>query len=277
MSAVDVRISRASKPQDYDACIQLQRELWGFTGGDALVGLPLLAIGNRYGSSVLTAKDPNGQIVGFSLAVLCQEARRAPFWWSYVTAVLPNRQGKAIGFQLKVAQRKDALDHGIKEIWWAVDAFQLKTAHFGFRKLGCITKQLEENLYGIRDDSLREGLNFDCLLAEWHLESSRVVDRVKGNPGQILSNSDSLQRIVKAVGNRPEALNLALDESFLLMEIPRHFDTIIETDRQLAVEWQKTVRAACRHYLGRGYAITDFLLAERPHALALYVFEKIER
>ena len=275
MNAVDVRVSRASKPQDYDACVQLQREVWGSTGSNNLVGSPLLVIANRYGGSLLTAQDPGGQVVGFSLAVLCQEPDGAPFWWSHGTLVLPDWQHKDIGVALKLAQRRDALDRGIKEVRWAFDPFHLVTAHFSIRKLGSVIRHMAEDLCGTRADLLNAGLMSDCLLAEWHLESARVTDRISGNAGLILRDLDGLLRIVEAVNQRPEAPNLTLEETVLLMEVPRDFEAIAQKDRPLALEWQQTVRAACRHYLGRGYAITDFMLVERPRAQALYVLERL--
>jgi chorismate synthase len=274
MSEVDVQIERAKSLEDYQACVQLQKEVWGPNESRELVGVPLLLTGNRYGGSLLVAEDSGGHVVGFSFALLCQRPDGLPFWWSHITAVTPDRQGMDIGFRLKTVQRQEALAQGIREIRWAFDILEPVNAHFSIRKLGAVARRLEENFYGRTNGLLSPALATDCLLAEWHLDSPRVTDRLSGSAGLILRDLDALQRVFRTTDNHPQAPSLDLVDSPVLMEIPRSLDAITVGERELAMEWQDTLRTACRRYFGRGYAITDFILVEGGQDEALYVLEK---
>ena len=273
MNQVDVQIRRADSIEDYQSAIELQKEVWGFTEEEC-VRRPLLLIGNRYGGSVLVAERPDGAILGFAYALLCRTGGGAPFWWSHMTAVVPSWQGKDLGFQLKLAQRKDALEQGIREIWWTFDPLQAVNAHFNLRKLGVTVRRLEENMYGISASPLHHEMPTDRFIAEWRIDSPGVVDRASGEPPVILRDLDSMVRIFVAAGDRPQAPDLEREDSPLVFEIPLDFAAIVKTDRTLAMEWQKAVRTACRHYLLRGYEITDFMIPDKPRRQGLYVLER---
>lgn len=274
MTPVDIQICRACGLEDYQACVELQKEVWGFAEIEDIAALPLLLIGNRYGGSVLVAEEPSGRIVGFSFALLSRKADRTPFWWSHMTAVSNHLQGKDVGFQLKLAQRQDALDNGIGEIQWTFDPLQAMNAHFNIRKLGVVAGHFKENAYGYSSSPLHHDLPTDRLLAEWHLESSRVTDRLSGTPPEILRDFDGLVRVFETHSDRPAPPHLELNESPLLLEIPTDFASLKQANRPLALEWQKQTRVACQHYFERGYVITDFMIVDKPRPQALYVLEK---
>ena len=273
MAEVAIQISRARGLGDYQSCVELQKEVWGFTEIEDIAALPLLLIGDRYGGSVLVAEEPGGRIVGFSFALLSRKANRTPFWWSHMTAVSNDLQGQDVGFQLKLAQRQDALDNGIGEIRWTFDPLQAMNAHFNIRKLGVVVSHFEENAYGYSSSPLHHDLPTDRLLAEWHLESSLVTDRLSGNPPVILRDFDGLVRVFETRSGRPAPPRLGLDANPLLLEIPTDFANLKQTDRPLAVDWQKKTRVACQHYFERGYIITDFMVLDKPRPQALYVLE----
>ena len=100
-------IRRAEGLKDIHACVDLQREVWKFTEPEDIAAPPLLILGNRYGGCVLLAESSDGKAIGFSYALLCSEGDRSLFWWSHMTAVASAHQGKSVGFQLKLAQRRE--------------------------------------------------------------------------------------------------------------------------------------------------------------------------
>jgi predicted GNAT superfamily acetyltransferase len=51
----------------------------------------------------------------------------------------------------------------------------LKNAHFNFNRLGAIAREYRPDLYGITTSPLHRGLATDRLVAEWHLDSPRVI------------------------------------------------------------------------------------------------------
>ena len=275
MGEVDVHICRARGLEDYRACVELQREVWGFTDTEDIAAQPLLLIGNEYGGSVLVAEEPGSRVIGFAFAMLGRKPDGGLIWWSHMTGVTRDYQGRDIGFRLKLAQREDALENGISEIWWTFDPLQAMNAHFNLRKLGAIVCEYEENVYGVSSSPLHHGMPTDRLVAEWHLESERVEDRTSGEAPVILRDFDRLRRVIEAHGRQAGSPNLELDESPLLLEVPSDFTSLQQADQQLARDWQQKVRTACHHYFERGYLMTDFMLVDTPsHRQALYLLEK---
>ncbi|MGE5109281.1 MAG: hypothetical protein ACM3JB_00395, partial [Acidobacteriaceae bacterium] len=92
-------------------------------------------------------------------------------------AVLPEYQGSGIGRLLKLAQREDALRRGIKLIEWTFDPLALMNAHFNLNRLGAIIRRYVPNVYGVTSSPLHGNIPTDRFVAEWWLESPRVVAR----------------------------------------------------------------------------------------------------
>jgi len=277
MGEVDVHICRARGLEDYRACVELQKEVWGFSNTEDIVPQPLFLIGNDYGGSVLLAEEPGSGVIGFAFAMLGRKPDGALIWWSHMTGVSRNYQGCGVGFHLKLAQREDALEHGISEIWWTFDPLQAVNADFNLRKLGAIVCEYEENIYGVSSSPLHHGMPTDRLVAEWHLESERVKNLSSGEAPVIQPDFGRLLRVIEIHDQQPGPPNLELEESPILLEIPSDFLSLQKTDPQLARAWQREVRAACHHYFDRGYAMTNFMMVDTPNRQALYLMEKSKR
>lgn len=226
MKEVDVQIRRARDVDDYRKIVELEKQVWGFTDATDLTAVPILMIANRFGGLVLMAEDSLGRLIGFSMANLGWTEEKKLFWWSHMTAVAHEYQGKGIGLQLKLRQREEALASEIDEIQWTFDPLQRLNAYFNLHKLGVIVRRYEENVYGYSSSRLHQGLPTDRFVAEWHLTS-----------------------------NRPKPAN---DEPVLL-EIPEDINELRRTDLPAAKAWQDRIRAACQLYFREGYVVTDFL------------------
>ena len=55
----------------------------------------------------------------------------------------------------------------------------MRNAHFNLNRLGAICRKYEPNLYGVTTSPLHRGLQTDRLVAEWHLDSARVVGAIQ--------------------------------------------------------------------------------------------------
>jgi predicted GNAT superfamily acetyltransferase len=272
MTEVDVQIRRAQGLDDYQAILQLQEQVWGFTELGDVAGIPMLVIADRCGGSVCVAEDPKGRIVGFSLAYLGRSAADKLFWWSHMTAVIQEYRNKNMGLRLKLRQREEALAAGIEEIQWTFDPLQALNAHFNIHKLGVIVREYEENIYGYSSSALHKGLPTDRFVAEWRLSSDRVTERVStAEPTVILRDLDRLPRINEESGDP----NLRLEESPLLLEIPLNIAQLKQADTERARAWQDNVRAASLYYFKARYAVTDFIIVDKPRPQALYVLENV--
>ncbi|MBI2820256.1 MAG: hypothetical protein HYX73_09780 [Acidobacteria bacterium] len=81
---------------------------------------------------------------------------------------------------MKLEQRRQALGRGIRLIEWTFDPLEWKNAVFNLNRLGAIARRYVPNQYGISSSPLHRGLPTDRLIAEWWLDSPRVVARVDG-------------------------------------------------------------------------------------------------
>jgi predicted GNAT superfamily acetyltransferase len=97
-----------------------------------------------------------------------------------MVGVVEEYQNRGIGRLLKLAQREDALERGIRLIEWTFDPLQLKNAHFNIERLGAIVRRYIPNLYGRTSSPLHAGLPTDRLVAEWWVRSQRVEEVLGG-------------------------------------------------------------------------------------------------
>jgi predicted GNAT superfamily acetyltransferase len=105
---------------------------------------------------------------------------RKPLLHSHMTAVSGAHRNLGVGRQLKLFQRADALARGISLIEWTFDPLITKNAYFNFMRLGAIARCYVPNAYGITTSPLHAALPTDRLVAEWHLNSQRVLRVLSG-------------------------------------------------------------------------------------------------
>jgi predicted GNAT superfamily acetyltransferase len=176
MSA-SITVRSCDSLEDFHACVALQREIWG---EDDLEVEPatLFVVAAHTGGQVIGAFDGD-TLVGFTLA-LAGVRNGAPFLHSHMTGVHANYRDLGAGRMLKLFQRDEALSRDIRLIEWTFDPLELRNAHFNLNRLGAICRRYLANLYGITTSPLHRGLATDRLLAEWYLDSPRVIAAMSG-------------------------------------------------------------------------------------------------
>jgi predicted GNAT superfamily acetyltransferase len=163
--------------EDFHACVALQREIWGEQDLE-VEPATLFVVAAHTGGQVLGAYDGNA-LVGFTLA-LAAVRNGAPFLHSHMTGVRVNYRARGVGRMLKLFQRDEALGRDIRLIEWTFDPLEVRNAHFNLNRLGAICRRYLSNLYGMTTSPLHRGLATDRLVAEWYLDSPRVVAAVSG-------------------------------------------------------------------------------------------------
>jgi predicted GNAT superfamily acetyltransferase len=162
---------------ELDAAVELQRAVWHCTDLE-IEPRSILTVAARFSGQMLGAFD-GGELVGFASAFASY-----PFGHlhSHRVGVLPAYQNRGVGRLLKLAQRDDALLHGVPAIQWSFDPLQTRNAHFNLNSLGGIARTYLHNLYGETSSPLHGGLPTDRILLEWHLDSPRVQRALAGEP-----------------------------------------------------------------------------------------------
>src|SRR5271165_540228 len=187
--------------EEFQACVDLQTEVWGYDDGDVIPRRAFL-VAQKIGGQVIGAfeteiRDQGTEIrdqgsgvrevgdaasmVGFAFSgpgvktgALSRSGRPESYLHSHMLAVREGYRNQRIGARLKLAQREDALARGFERIEWTFDPVEIKNAFLNIHKLGAVVRRYEENFYGVSSSRLQGGLQTDRLVAEWWLASPRV-------------------------------------------------------------------------------------------------------
>jgi predicted GNAT superfamily acetyltransferase len=161
---------------ELEACVAMQKEVWNFDDVD-LIPLRLFVVAKKIGGQVIGAFDGD-DLVGFAMSIPGTRSGN-PYLHSHMLAVRESFRNGGLGRRLKLAQRDDALNRGIRLIEWTFDPLEIKNAYLNIEKLGAIARRYTINQYGITTSPLQGGLPTDRLIAEWWLKSRRVDQFLK--------------------------------------------------------------------------------------------------
>ncbi len=171
MNGETILIRVCDDPKEFDTCVEIQREVWGFNEAD-LVPARLFTVAKKIGGQVIGAFDGD-RMVAFALGI--PGNRNAHLYMhSHMLAVRPDYRNAGLGRRVKLFQREDALAKGIELMEWTFDPLEIKNAYLNIERLGAIARRYTINQYGNSSSSLQGGLPTDRLTAEWWLKSKRV-------------------------------------------------------------------------------------------------------
>jgi predicted GNAT superfamily acetyltransferase len=179
---------------ELEACVQLQIETWGYDDSD-LIPRKAFLVSQKIGGQVLGAFDTDlpgatsegspESMVGFAMAwpgIKTGSAQPLPYLHSHMLAVRETYRNRGLGAKIKLEQRREALSRGIRRMEWTFDPLEIKNAHLNIHKLGAVVRCYHVNFYGVSSSRLQGGLPTDRLVAEWFLDSPRVVSTLEGHP-----------------------------------------------------------------------------------------------
>jgi predicted GNAT superfamily acetyltransferase len=177
---------------ELEACVRMQTETWGYDASD-VIPRKAYKVAQKIGGQVMGAFDTElpgagerggvQSMVGFLMAlpgVKSINGVASPYLHSHMLAVKSEYRNRGIGVQLKQAQRREALERGIRLIEWTFDPLEIKNAWLNFNKLGVVVSSYLADFYGVSSSRLQGGLPTDRLVAEWHLESPQATAALAG-------------------------------------------------------------------------------------------------
>jgi predicted GNAT superfamily acetyltransferase len=219
-------VRKCAGMEEFQRCVALQRKIWG---EDDLEVEPatLFVVAEETGGQVLGAFDGE-RLVGYTLA-LVGFRDGVLFLHSHMTGVLAEYRDRGVGRALKLFQREEALERGIRMIVWTFDPLEIRNAHFNLNRLGAIARKYLPNLYGLTTSPLHLGLSTDRLLAEWELDSGRVVAAVED--------------LVKEPQDAPAVI-----------ELPAELDRWKQSDMVAVAKVQARIREEFTDWFAQGYA-----------------------
>ncbi len=275
---MEVEIRPLRTLEEIEACVELQRRIWGSDDLDVVPAHVLITAAHNGG--VLLGAFAGGQLVGFVFGFLGTDERRgreAPATvklkhCSHQLGVLPEWQDKGIGYQLKLAQREAVRNQGLRLITWTYDPLESRNAYFNIAKLGAVCNTYIRNAYGELHDALNRGLPTDRFQVDWYIASRRVATRL--SQGHFALSRSSFEQAGAVLVNPcrfderglpipPETFQTP-DVGFWLVEIPHRFQEIKRQDPGLARAWRFHTRELFETAFALGYLVVDFVREQEP-------------
>jgi predicted GNAT superfamily acetyltransferase len=219
-----ITIRKCCALQEFCGCVELQREIWGEEDLE-IEPVTMFVVASITGGQVLGAFEGD-KLVGYTLAVVGFR-QGAVYLHSHQTGVCAEYRDRGVGRMLKLFQREEALARGIRLVEWTFDPLELKNAHFNLKRLGAICRRYLPNLYGLTTSPLHRGIETDRLVAEWQLDSPRVIAAI-------------------------EDLTPPATDAPATIEVPTEVE--FEKDAKRAQEVQARVRQEFTKWFARGYA-----------------------
>jgi predicted GNAT superfamily acetyltransferase len=166
-AAADVSLRPLTTVQDADSILDVMIATWG--NHQLLPREMIVALGES-GNTPYGALDGDGSLVGYVLGWAGVDGEGLHVH-SHMLAALPDRRHRGVGFALKLAQRAQALDQGIRVIRWTFDPMMARNAWLNLGKLGALADRFRRDFYGSMSDTLNEGERSDRLMVRWDVEA----------------------------------------------------------------------------------------------------------
>jgi|SRR5271163_907066 len=226
---------------EFHRCVELQREIWGEAELE-VEPATMFVVAAHTGGQVLGAFDGE-KLVGYLLSVVGLRDGKI-YLHSHMAGVSEGHRDRGVGRALKLFQREEALGRGIRLVEWTFDPLEVRNAHFNLNRLGAVCRRYLPNLYGVTTSPLHRGLATDRLLAEWHLDSARVIAAIGG---------------------------LASDpvEAPAAIELPADLEYGKRGDSRKVVEAQAIVREGFLKWFAKGYAAVGLRTGAHGNAYLL--------
>jgi predicted GNAT superfamily acetyltransferase len=181
----EIEIREVTAIEEYDACIRLQREVFGLPDLEISPRRHLI-VSHQAGGWTLAA-FVEGKLVGFVHHLAAVRGDEI-FGYSHMMAVTAEFQNQGIGARLKWAQRARALSEGRDFIKWTFEPTRARNAHFNLNRLGVVVREYALNFYGTdyvtnpaeKAAGVRD-MDSDRVFASWELRSPRVEALAAGD------------------------------------------------------------------------------------------------
>jgi predicted GNAT superfamily acetyltransferase len=273
----DIQIRDLTEIDEFRQVVGLEKAIWGYTDEGDLVTVPVFIFTVHRGATLIGAFDGE-RMIGFAYAVVGMKQGK-PMMWSHMAGVLSEFRG-GVGFKLKLAQRQRALAQGYDLIEWTFDPMQAMNAHFNFAKLGGVVEEYAPNFYGESTSALHRGTPTDRVVLSWKITAPHVVRRIEQSSATFRVKSHEIAEapivnttVMEREWRKTTAINLALDDRRVWIEIPMGFTEMLQREPGRALAWRMDVRQMFEEYLAKGYRAVDFVL-QREAGLGRYLLAK---
>jgi predicted GNAT superfamily acetyltransferase len=245
-----VRIRPLTSHGDYDACVALQREVWG-SEYDEAVPASLLQVVPYVGGLVLGAFSADRELLGFVFG-LTGPKNDEIVHWSHALGVREAARNLGVGRLLKDYQRAELARRGIRSMYWTFDPLIAKNAHFSLNRLGARVVEYVPDMYGTTRSPLHHGLATDrfvvvCSTTQPAAKPRRLAPNGSPNTLILADTTPSPEVLFPGGAQLPRAI---------WIEVPTDFNEVLAASPSSAAVWQSAIRRNFQWALRNRYAVT---------------------
>lgn len=230
-----IQIRPLGTHEEFRACVDLQREIWGFEQAE-IVPPTLLHVVGFVGGLAVGAFDAGDTLLGFVFGITGVRDGDLVHW-SHMLGVRESTRNLGVGRMLKEHQRAMLLALGVKRVYWTFDPLQSKNAYFNVNRLGAVVDEYAVDLYGTTASPLHLGMPTD-----------RLVVRIDTTPRDVPPVRIPTEQGIPILSPFPRAGDVAIDADngtradVVLLEIPENIMEVLERSADTARTWRIAVR-----------------------------------
>ena len=228
---------------EFREALRLQKEIWGFSDIE-LLPLRLFVVAHKVGGQIIGVFDGE-HMIGFLLSIPGIRHGET-YLHSHMMGVQAPYRNLGVGRMLKLAQREEALARDVRLVEWTFDPLEIKNAYFNIERLGAVVRRYVLNQYGTTTSHLHGGLPTDRCVAEWFLDSERVLAVLDGRP---VAHDSIVERVA----------------------VPNDIAELREKEPKRARCLQQNLSEAFLAHFQRGLAVTGF---DRTAESGVYLFSQ---
>jgi predicted GNAT superfamily acetyltransferase len=242
---VDIRLLDTLK--DYQACVELQREVWG-AEFDEIVPASLIRACTHVGALTIGAFNAEEELVGFVFG-LTGVKQGEVVHWSHMLGVRSSLRDHGVGQRLKESQRAELGRRGIKRMYWTFDPLQARNAHLNINRLGARVVEYVVDMYGTSQSPLHSAVGTDRLV---------VVCATNGEASSVCCPAAETNGypVFSPFPQESDYLPTGDTAARALIEVPRDLQDVIAHSPATAREWRTATRSYFQWAFSHGYNVT---------------------
>ena len=175
---------------------------------------------------------------------------------SHISGVVPDAQGRGVGYALKLHQRAWAAERGLARITWTFDPLIRRNAWFNLAKLGARIEEYQSDFYGPMNDGINGGDVTDRCVAVWDVADAGV------NPGG-LGQAPAGTLVLLSCGTDDEpvlpdgAAHAWKEAPALSCQVPADAVGLRRADANLAKRWRLALRDSMGAAIRAGFVASS--------------------